>query len=424
MKRIRALVITIGVIAGIFGSASFVDALGVMPKPLAGEPNRSWFIYAMQPGDTKEDVVSISNNGKDAITAAVEALDAANTSDGGFTLVEDPADNKDVGKWITLSKTEVTIPSGQSVDVPFKVTVPSDASIGQHSAGIAVYERNKQAPSGAMLKVRVGARIYITIPGKVTRKLTWQSASYEIKDGKLIFKLQARNDSNVNIEPGLDVIIQGIFGSVRETQDKNGTYLPGSTIAISKTWTHTKPWLGFYRIKLVLHTMGAEEVLPDGKTNRLPDQQFAYSMRLWVGTRWIFIILGALLLLWLGYRICAYLMDRIKYRTRTEVYVAKSGESIMHIAEKTNVFPQSIIKFNELRWPFTLNAGDRLLIPAGELSPDELLNKQTSQPMLPFWSYLLSYSRSLYHPAAVGKPKPSPRLSTRLAKKKPIRKKR
>jgi LysM repeat protein len=396
--------------------------LGIMPDATTSEPSRSWFVYTLNPGDTQEDTAVINNTSNDPIVAIVEGLDAINTSSGGFTLVQSPDENQDLGNWVTFENNTVQIPANQSKTVKFKITVPANASVGQHSGAVTVYEKPADATSGVGLRIRVGARIYVTVPGKVVRNMTFDKVTHAIKDGKLTFEIAARNKSNINIEPALDIALVGLR-TIRQTTDSNGQFLPNSKIDFKVDWKRPAPKVGYYRANFVLHTWSAEEILPDGTKNQLPDMTFKYSYGFWVGGRYVAILLVLLLLLWIIYRTVIYWRDKNKFQTKVDVYVVKHGETVMHIAESTGVFPQAIMNFNQLSWPYTLDAGDKLMIPVGRLNPDELFDKIKSQPLPAVWHYWLSYRPSLYYPTAANHKVQPTRLSVKLSKvkRKPAR---
>lgn len=415
----------------LWAQASFTPAhaaggLGILPQPTSTEPSRSRFVYVLKPGEIQDDVVVVNNHSDKPMTVGIETLDAQNTTDGAFTLVTDSKENQDLGTWITPSSDTITIPAGASTEVSFRLVVPNDASVGEHSGAIAVYQKSGSTSGGVGLKILIGARIYVTVPGIVTRKLTFDKVSHEFKDDKLLFHIQTTNQSNVNIEPALDIKLRGLFRTYTQVESRNGTYLPNKTLTLNPVWERRAPWFGYYRVNLILHTWSATEVGADGSKTELPDMTFSYSYGFWMGGIY-FIILGALLLLaWLALRFTVWWKDRRKFRTKTDVYVVSQGETIMHISEKTGALPQHIVKFNRLVWPYSLNAKDKLMIPTRLLTGDELYQKYQTEFLPNFFSYLISWRSSLYHPssrqvssrAAVGAKRPSSRGRSRKSSRK------
>lgn len=405
--------LAIGLVAVSFALTAQAAGFGVAPKQLPDTETRSWFVYTMKPSETRSDTVVISNNTEKPISVILEGLDALNTVEGGFTLVDGPSKNKDLGTWINLEHSQVQVAPNDSAEVNFTLTVPSSTSVGQHSGAIVVYEKPVNQTGGVGLKIRVGARIYVTVPGKINRELTFDKVSHEIKDGKLIFNIQSTNKSNINIQPALDINLRGLFRTYRQEDNKNGTYLPGSVMKVEKTWQRPAPKMGYYRVNLVLHTWSVEQVSEDGVKTQLPDLKFTYSFGFWVGGWYMFGIALLIILGWLIFRFAVYQLDSRKYRMKVVPYVVGKGETIMHISEKTGIFPQQLTKFNQLKWPYSLNAGDKLMLPVDQLTPDELYRKRQTEMMPSLLVYLLSWRLSLYHPV----PKFSASGSSRVVKR-------
>ncbi|HCL47449.1 TPA: hypothetical protein DHW58_00455, partial [Patescibacteria group bacterium] len=274
--------------------------VGVIPKPVEGQPPRSWFVHTLRPGESTTDTLVINNNSPRTKSVVVEALDAVNTTEGGYTLVKTAADNREVGSWIKLEQTNLILAPNTSAEVPFTITVPGDTGPGQHSGGIVIYERaGGQAGGNINFQIRVGARVYITVPGEITRKLSFDKVDYKIDKSGLTFNITAKNESNINIEPALDIKLQGIFGSRTEEMNENGTYLPGSVMNITKVWDRPAPKFGYYRIAVVAHTWTVDEVQLDGTVKKLPDERFEYKFSFWVGTKYLGWWLLGLGLAWL-----------------------------------------------------------------------------------------------------------------------------
>ena len=369
-----------------------------MPSQIEGEQGRSRFIYVLNRGESKQDSVIVTNHAGETKTIAIEALDAITTSDGSYSVVDSVEKNQDVGNWIQLEATTIVLPAGASREVGFTITVPETAGVGEHSGGIAVYARDAASKSGITLKTRVATRMYITVPGKIERNIIFEEVTHKIEDNQLIFNIRAKNDSNVKLEPALDITLSALLGSRTQQEDENGVFLPGWDMEITKIWDKPAPKFGFYRVKVVLHTWTMEQTLPDGTTSTIPNLDFTYKFSFWVGGGYLLWTLIILMLLWIIYRTFVYFGDKSKYILEVETYTVKKGDTIMHISERTGIFPRVLVKLNQLKWPYVINAGDKLLIPRGRMSAGKLHQKKISNPMPSFWRYLISAKMSIYHP--------------------------
>lgn len=372
--------------------------LGILPRQNADEETRSWFVYTLNLGESREDVVVVNNHSEEAMTVVVEALDAVSTSDGGYSLVSSIDDNRDLGNWVELDKTELVIPALSSAEVGFKLTVPQTASVGEHNGGVVVYAKESASAGNLKIQTRVAARIYVTVPGVVERNITFQGATFEMKDGKSIFTIRAKNESNIKLEPALDISVKGLFVAGMQSEDAAGTFLAGSDMVIEREWIKGKPRFGYYFATVALHTWSVKQTLADGSVSNLPNETFTYRFGFWVGSVVWFWILLILILAWLVFRIWVYRNDRNKYLTKFTTHTAKANDTVVRLAEEHRTKPKYIIQLNSLLWPYAINAQDKLLIPKGRLTAEELSAKRAKSPLPSILIYLFSGRLSLYHP--------------------------
>ncbi len=141
----------------------------------AGPDGRASFAYATQPGTQISDTVAITNRGTTAETFSLYATDAINDfQTGQFSLLPGRAKPTDSGAWITLAESTVTLQPGIQARVPFTMLVPTDATPGDHTAGIVASvlkpSTDKKGKS-ITLDQRVGARVYLDIAGPVAPKV-------------------------------------------------------------------------------------------------------------------------------------------------------------------------------------------------------------------------------------------------------------
>ncbi len=118
--------------------------LGIFPATYDPDVPHSdaWFIYNLVPGETKHDAVLVVNTSDETISAKLYPVDATTTKDGAFALRERSESTTDVGAWVGLSHSEVTVAPGEEITVPFTISIPSNAPVGDHIGGI-VLEKNR-----------------------------------------------------------------------------------------------------------------------------------------------------------------------------------------------------------------------------------------------------------------------------------------
>ena len=88
----------------------------------------------------------------------------------------------DVGTWVKFDKTApfITIPAKTAVDLPFTLSVPANASPGDHPGGIVAALTTPSLDShGNRINIeqRVGTRIYLRVSGVLKPQLTVRSST-------------------------------------------------------------------------------------------------------------------------------------------------------------------------------------------------------------------------------------------------------
>ncbi|PWD50291.1 DUF916 domain-containing protein [Serinibacter arcticus] len=130
----------------------------------AGRPN---FAYELDPGAVVEDALVVTNLGAVPLDLAVYAADGYTTPSGHLDLLPDGETSLDLGAWVTSPVTSIHLDGAQTVEVPFTITVPADASPGDHPGGIVT--SSVQAGDGEVrLDRRLGSRIHVRVAGETT----------------------------------------------------------------------------------------------------------------------------------------------------------------------------------------------------------------------------------------------------------------
>lgn len=165
----------------------------VQPSTPSGPDGRSDLSYQVAPGTIVSDWVAVTNLSPVAATFRVYAADAITDYDtAAFTLINADAASTGVGAWTSVAGTlaacadsddeaeracaatvgtSVTLEPGARADVPFTLSVPHDATPGDHSAGIvASYVSDGVVDGGSSVAVeqRVGTRIYLRVDGPLS----------------------------------------------------------------------------------------------------------------------------------------------------------------------------------------------------------------------------------------------------------------
>jgi hypothetical protein len=214
----------------------------VQPAGKDGADGRPSYDYSLPAGASITDHAQINNFSQQPLTLRVYSHDAINTPSGGFTLLPSDEPPADVGAWIGLDE-EVTVPAEDSVVVPFTLTVPDNATPGDHPGGIVASltrEGTDAEGNPVLVDHRVGARIYLRVNGDLNPALqvvglttTYSRSLMPFSLGRVTVTYQLRNTGNTRLRGQQTVKVSGLFG----LGDRSLTLatvpeiLPGQTIA-------------------------------------------------------------------------------------------------------------------------------------------------------------------------------------------------
>lgn len=212
-------------------SAAPVVTWGVAPSSRTGPDGRAAFTYKLDPDAELTDYAGISNYSGQPITVDVYASDAFTTPSGGFDLLPAAQRPTDVGSWVAFEPRyrRLVIPSKSRVDVPFRLTVPRNATPGDHAGGIVASIAEPGADAGGnrvRVDRRVGARVYLRVTGALAPAFTVErlDARYDgslnpFSGGTATATYRVRNTGNVRLTARPRVAVAGPFGLARRTVD-------------------------------------------------------------------------------------------------------------------------------------------------------------------------------------------------------------
>jgi len=218
----------------------------VQPTNSAGQSKRATFSWtSIKPRTVIHDYVGITNYSQTAVTFQVYATDAVTTSSGTLDLLPHDKKPTDVGSWVTFEHSSVTVPAHKQVNEPFTLTVPQNATPGDHTGGVigAVSQRAK-ASSGQPVVVdrRIGVPIHLRVAGVLQPALTVDSISTgyhgtmnPFGSGGTNVAYTVHNTGNVRLSGAQTVSVTGPFGATLSTVHPKAlpSLLPGESIRVT-----------------------------------------------------------------------------------------------------------------------------------------------------------------------------------------------
>ncbi|GAA2993734.1 WxL protein peptidoglycan domain-containing protein [Actinokineospora diospyrosa] len=236
-------------------AAAAPATFGVRPATAQAPDNRPNFSYSATPGAVVVDYVAVSNVSNDPLSLKLYPNDAFNTPDGGFDLLASNAKSVDVGAWVTVDSGQVEVPGRTTKIVPFRLSIPPNATPGDHVGGIVaalVTEATNAEGQRVAVEQRVGARVYLRISGDLVPKLSIEdlTADYEhslFGSGDTVVEYTVRNSGNVRLGGKQTVTVETPWGSGTSAPNLADLpeLLPGNTFRVRTTVPGVLPagWL-------------------------------------------------------------------------------------------------------------------------------------------------------------------------------------
>ena len=204
--------------------------------------SRSNLSYSLAPGASFDDSVTLWNYSDDPIEFDVYATDAYNTKAGEFTLLNAGETPRDVGAWMKVGTSKITVPGKTSAQIPISLAVPAEATPGDHVGGIVATSKTPAIDNGGnqvLLDRRVGTRIYLRVDGELDPKLEVERIDTTYHDalnplnGSVDVTYTVRNTGNVRLSARQRVEVADLFGTAASRKlDDLPELLPGNAIVL------------------------------------------------------------------------------------------------------------------------------------------------------------------------------------------------
>lgn len=342
-----------------------VESFGVGARPANPKANnprtQSIFVYELAPGATISDAVLVVNNADKKKRINIYSVDSQNSSDGAFACAQAADAKKSVGNWITLEQSQVELEPGKQAKVPFTMTIPKTADVGEHNGCIAVQavdavsETNR---NGISLSFRSALRVAVTVPGQLKSDLKVDAVRYAITNNKLVVTPTFQNAGNVSVDARISSRIDSVFGSLVEAA--KGTFPVLRNASGTFNFETNRPfWGGYYTLTTSASYKPLAGEAAERQTNEvsqtifIPPQPLALFLELLA----IGLLVGAVsYAVWRRRRHA----EHMKFSRH---HTIKPGEDVESIAADYAVSWKLVARVNKLKPPYTLKSGEKILIP-------------------------------------------------------------
>ena len=240
----------------------------------------SYFSYSVEPGAVLSDAALVMNSGGVPVTLKLYAADGITAVNGGTAFAREGQEPTGVNRWLSLSVTEVALELGAEMVVPFTITVPSDASPGQHVAGLVVAAPpiGDASPNGegggqfsAMMVQQSAVAVVIDVSGPHVAGLEITGTCLKEQDELgATFVVAVRNTGNILVKGEGSVLIMDRNGQELASNPlKMGTVLAGDATSFQvRHPVHLAD--GDYLVTAVLNYDGTAAVFGGEEQQTLP----------------------------------------------------------------------------------------------------------------------------------------------------------
>lgn len=174
-----------------------------------GAPDkRSWVELTLDPGQSVQEQAAVRNLSDQTVTFRVTAADGYFTDKGRFNMLPATRESVDAGTWITAQESVTVDPGGIGI-VPFVVSVPDNATPGDHAAGIAASVVSAGADAGGSavgVESRIGFRVMTRVTGEIAPSAMLESVTSDyrmswnpFRPGSLSVRAHVVNTGNVRL---------------------------------------------------------------------------------------------------------------------------------------------------------------------------------------------------------------------------------
>lgn len=331
-------------------------------KPAFPRPDNprseSIFIHATTPGASIDEGVYVINNSSTKKTLLLYAADSTKSTDGGYACKQFAEPQTNVGTWITLEKSEVTLEPNSKELIPFTISVPASADVGEHNGCILIQEKeiNRTMKPGVNLSLRTGMRVLLIMPGNIIRSLVVQEFQVEkLENGKIVIHTGVENKGNVSVDADIKVLVTGLWNNLIVKFGGGYSILRDDISRLN--FELNKPfWGGWYSATFTgSYSDGQQKI-------ELPKTHASFFSWPTLEATLIYIFVTLLIVISILWRFIS--RRRSKQLLKKWVnYHPMSGEDIQAIARKYEVSWKLLAKMNKLKAPYVISPHTTLKVP-------------------------------------------------------------
>jgi uncharacterized membrane protein len=201
--------------------------------------DRTGYHYSITPGEKVDDALVVTNRGAEPLELGVYAADGFTTDSGQLDLLAGGKRSTNIGAWVRAGSSRISLAPGQSVDVPFTVAIPADATPGDYAGGIVTSLVQPDSTEQINVDRRLGIRIGVRVGGDLKPALAverahldWDGGLDPFAGGDATLSYTLHNTGNAILSARQAATVAGPFGAFAVTAPNAAAVpelLPGET---------------------------------------------------------------------------------------------------------------------------------------------------------------------------------------------------
>lgn len=167
-------------------------------------------------------VINVNNYDLTVYADVVNFVPRGESGEVSFVPIsKSDADGETLAQWFTISHEPIVIPREQTVEIPFKIKVPADASPGGHYAAILIGTKSiKDGKNETKVQTSqmVTSLVFTKIAGDINESGTireFRTTENFLSKPEAIFELRFENKGNVYLQPQGEIKITNMWGEER-----------------------------------------------------------------------------------------------------------------------------------------------------------------------------------------------------------------
>ncbi len=347
-----------------------VESGGIGGRPANPDPSnartKSIFIYELKSGETKTDAVLLMNNSDKEETFNVYAVDGILTNTGAYSCEQAVEEKDDVGAWVKLSETQVTLAANTTKEVPFTTTVPEGADVGEHN-GCMVFQSDTDegdVQGNVRVRTRQAIRLVVTIPGDLKKEVAIKDFTVGKLNQLQQFLLTITNTGNVSADVDARVVLRTLWGS--NVYNDGGGYPVLASNDLELNFLNENPpfWGGWYNASSQVTYDTRAGVFSVDTAGQL-DTKTSPTITVFVNPQPGAWATYAVLLLAIAGLVTFWVLRRRERRMTAQwpEYTVAKGDTVVSLATERGINWKLVARANEMKAPYALHKGDVIKLP-------------------------------------------------------------